>query len=171
MAPRAPAPAQAAPAQRPAAATRPPRGPDGAVAAVLKASTGATYGERPESPFGSVPVSELAILVGGIGALVGLIAGESLPLIVGIVVCVLGVLEFTVREHFSGYRSHASLLAAVPAVAIVALSVAVMGTPRDRSTRELMLASAVPVFGLLFWLLRKRFAAARQARIIRPPGA
>jgi hypothetical protein len=140
------------------------------VAAVLRASTGATYGERPENPFGGVPVSELAIFVGAIGALVGLLSGASAPLIVGVAVCVLGVLEFTVREHFSGYRSHATLLAAVPAMAIVLIGVAAFGTPHQRSARELMLASVLPVFGLLFWLLRKRFLAARQARVIRRPG-
>jgi hypothetical protein len=118
-----------------------------------------------------VPVSELAILVGAVGALIGKLSHSSSALIVGIVVCTLGVLEVTAREHFAGFRSHAMLLAAVPAVAIVIASAVVMGTPRQRSTRELMLASAVPVFALLFWLLRKRFVAARQARVVRPPGA
>ena len=40
-----------------------------------------------------------------------------MALAVGVVVCTLGVLEVTAREHFSGYRSHATLLAAIPAVA------------------------------------------------------
>jgi hypothetical protein len=131
--------------------------------------TGRTYGERPPNLFGGVPVSEIAIFAGGIGVLVGLASRDHLVLVVGIVVCVLGVLEFTVREHFAGYRSHAALLAAVPAVALVAISVAVFGSPHQRSTRELMLAAALPVFALLFWLLRKRFRTARQARVTRPP--
>jgi hypothetical protein len=128
-----------------------------------------TYGERPPGPFAPIPVSEIAIFAGGTGALIGLVSGAAVALIVGIVVCTLGVLEVTAREHFSGYRSHATLLAAVPAVALVAVGAAVFGTPRQRSARELMLAAALPVFGLLFWLLRKRFRVARQARVVRPP--
>jgi hypothetical protein len=38
-------------------------------------STLGTYGERPPSPFGGVPVSELAILVGAIGLIIGLVEG------------------------------------------------------------------------------------------------
>ena len=34
----------------------------------------------------------------------------------------------------------------------------------------LLLVAIVPVFGLFYWALRKRFRAARQARIVRPPG-
>jgi ABC-type proline/glycine betaine transport system permease subunit len=114
-------------------------------------------------------VSEIAILAGAIGFLVGIAAHATPVLIVGIVVCTLGVVEVTAREHFSGYRSHATILAAIPAVAVLIASVSVFGTPSQRSTRELMLAAAVPVFALLFWLLRKRFLAARQSRIVRPP--
>lgn len=131
--------------------------------------TGRTYGERPQSLFAPVPVSEIAILFGTIGAAVGLASHSSTSLIVGIAICALGVVEVTAREHFSGYRSHASLLAAIPAVALVAMSAAVLGAPRQRSARELMLAAAVPVFGILFWLLRRRFQTARQARVVRPP--
>jgi hypothetical protein len=78
------------------------------------------------------------------------------------------VIEVTAREHFSGYRSHATLLAAIPAVAVVVgLSVA-LGQPRDRG---LLLLAGVPVFGGLFWLLRRRFQAARQMRVARLPRA
>jgi hypothetical protein len=133
--------------------------------------TGRTYGERPSGVFHPVPVSEIAIFAGLIGVIVGAASANRTALITGIAVCVLGVLEVTGREHFSGYRSHATLLAAVPAVGLVAASVAAFGTPSQRGTRELMLAAAVPVFGVLFWALRKRFRSARQARIIRPPAA
>ena len=133
--------------------------------------TGRTYGERPPSLFAPVPASEIAIFAGAVGTLVGWISHAPAALVVGIVVCTLGVLEVTAREHFSGYRSHAMLLASLPAVGILIASVAAFGTPHQRSTRELMLASVVPVFGVLFWLLRKRFLAARQARVVRLPGA
>jgi hypothetical protein len=136
------------------------------VSAIL---TGRTYGERPNSVFHPIPVAELAILIGLVAVIVGAASANRAALLVGVAVCVLGVLEVTAREHFSGYRSHATLLAAVPAVGLVAASVAAFGTPSQRGTRELMLVAAVPVFGVVFWALRKRFRAARQARIVRPP--
>ena len=135
--------------------------------AVATTFTGKTYGDPPPNLFGGVPVSEIAIFAGGIGVLVGLVTAASQVLIVGIVVCTLGVLEFTAREHFSGYRSHAALLAAIPAVgagiALIALDAASL-------TRAVLLPVVVAVFGVLFWLLRNRFRIARQARIARPPG-
>ncbi len=123
-------------------------------------------GERPESPFGGLPISELAILAGFIGTVVGVINGGGPALIVGVIVCALGVLEVTAREHFSGYRSHTALLAALPAVGIEAAIVAAFGEPKQRA---LLLVVVVPVFSILFWLLRRRFQVARQARVARPP--
>jgi hypothetical protein len=125
-----------------------------------------TYGERPPNLFGGVPVSEVAIFFGGLGALVGFVSGATAALVVGIVVCALGVLEFTAREHFSGYRSHTTLLAAIPAVAVGVGLIALVGGSLARGT---LLLVVVPVFGALFWLLRNRFRSARQARVVRPP--
>jgi hypothetical protein len=123
-------------------------------------------GERPEGPFGGLPISELAILAGLVAAVVGFVNGGGTALIVGLIVCALGVVEVTAREHFSGYRSHTVLLAAIPAVAVEAAIVVVFGEPRQR---VLLLLAVVPVFGVLFWVLRRRFAVARQARVARPP--
>jgi hypothetical protein len=111
-------------------------------------------------------VSEVAILVGLVGFLVGLLAGNPPALVVGVLVCALGVLEFTAREHFSGYRSHTSLLAGIPAVAAELAWVAAFGVPK---VRLLLLLIPAVVFGVLFMPLRRRFATARQARIARPP--
>jgi hypothetical protein len=122
------------------------------------------YGERPPNLFGGVPVSEIAILAGGVGIIVGFLSGGGLALLVGAGVCGLGVLEVTVREHFSGYRSHTVLLAAIPTVAFETALVLALGAP---SNRILLLPAIAPVFAVLFWLLRKRFLAARQARIAR----
>ena len=124
-------------------------------------------GERPPSPFGGVPVSEIAIFAGLVAVIVWLIRGGTATLIVGLVVCTLGVLEVTAREHFSGYRSHTTLLSALPAVAIAIALVTAIGTTKDRA--PLLMAIAVPIFSLLFWILRKRFIVARQARVARPP--
>jgi hypothetical protein len=125
-----------------------------------------TYGERPESPFGGLPISEIAIFAGVVGLIVGLIQHGGPALIAGIVVCTLGVLEITGREHFSGYRSHTILLAAMPAVAAEVAFVEIFGEP---SSRLLLLAVIVPVYAVLFWLLRAAFMKARQARLARPP--
>jgi hypothetical protein len=119
-------------------------------------------GERPPGPFGGLPVSEIAILVGIVGALVGFLDGGGAALIVGVVVCALGVLELTVREHFSGFRSHCTLLAAFPAAVVEGIVALGFGVPRQRL---LILAPVVPVFALCFWLLRRRFLSARQRRI------
>ncbi len=129
-------------------------------------STLGAYGERPPSPFGGLPISELAIFVGAIGVVVGLVSAAVPALVVGIVVCTLGVVEVTAREHFSGYRSHATMLAAVPAVAIGIAMIVLLGGSLRRAP---LLLVVVPVFGVLFWLLRKRFVVARQARVVRPP--
>ncbi len=124
-----------------------------------------TEGERPSSPFGGLPISEVAIFAGIVGVAVGLIQGGGAALIVGLIVCLLGVVEVTAREHFSGFRSHSSLLAGIPAVGAGIAVIALFGQSRQRL---IVLVVAVPVYGLLFWLLRKRFRRARQARVARP---
>jgi hypothetical protein len=127
-----------------------------------------TEGERPASPFGGFPVSEIAIFAGLVAIVVWLLAGGgTATLVVGLTVCALGVLEVTAREHFAGYRSHTTLLAAIPAVAAGIGVVSLIGERRDRA--PLLLAVAGPLFAFLFWLLRKRFLSARQARVARPP--
>jgi hypothetical protein len=133
---------------------------------VAASRTLGTVGERPPSPFGGLPVSELAILVGMIGVVVGLVSGGGPALFVGAVVCGLGVTEVTAREHFSGFRSHATLLAAIPAVVVEIGIVLTLGQPRNRS---LLLIPVIPVFAVCFWLLRRSFQLARHARVARPP--
>jgi hypothetical protein len=127
-----------------------------------------TVGERPPSPFGGLPVSELAILAGGVAFVVGgipVLSGRTPgpALIVGIIVVALGVIEVTGREHFSGYRSHTTLLAAIPTVGIEAALVAT----GSRSTRGALLVVVVPIFAGLFYVLRRVFMSARQRRIAR----
>lgn len=113
-----------------------------------------------------MPVSELAILAGGVAFIVGMVGGGGPPLYVGLIVLALGVLEFTAREHFSGYRSHTTLLAAIPALAVVTALELTIGAPNNR---VLLVAVFLPVFALLFFFLRRRFLVARQSRLARPP--
>lgn len=125
-----------------------------------------TYGERPANPFGGVPVAEVAIVAGAVAAIYGFVASAGLAVAVGIGLCTLGVLEFSAREHFTGYRSHTVLLAAIPAIGV---GVALIALLSGSVTRGPLLGVVVVVFIVCFWLLRKRFRLARQARIARPP--
>jgi hypothetical protein len=81
--------------------------------------------ERPRPPWGSFPLSELAIFVGAVMLLIGFFAvsgpRQATLLVTGFVVASLGALEVSIREHFAGYRSHTLLLAGVPAVIVLGL--------------------------------------------------
>jgi hypothetical protein len=125
-------------------------------------------GERPPSPFGGIPVSEIAILAGIIAAAVGYFNGGGPALVAGIALCGLGVIEVTAREHFAGFRSHSILLAAIPAVGTELLLLRIMPSAWPRATA--LIGDAI-VFMVLFWPLRARYARARQARVARPPRA
>lgn len=128
-----------------------------------------TVGERPPSPFAGLPVSEFLILAGGVAFVVGgipVLSGQSPgpALLVGIIVVALGVIEVTGREHFSGYRSHTTLLAAIPTVGV---EFALVSSVRSHATRGALLVVIVPVFAGLFFVLRRAFLSARQRRIAR----
>ena len=123
------------------------------------------YGERPRSPFGGLPVAEISILVGAVVLVIGLIDRATVALIGGVVICLFGVVEVTTREHFSGYRSHTVLLAAIPAVAVEFVIALTVGPP---AVRALLLVPVAVVFAICAYFLRRRFLLARQARIARP---
>ncbi len=137
------------------------------VRAQRQARADPTYGERPASPFGGLPVSEVAIAAGAIALIVGWLQHSGFTLVVGVVVCALGVVEVTAREHFSGYRSHSTLLAGIVAVA-VETALGVLVAPHNRL---LLLIVVVPVFAATFKVLRDRFTIARQARVRAIPPA
>jgi hypothetical protein len=125
-----------------------------------------TVGERPAGLFGGVPVSEVAIFAGIVLLAVGLISAGGLAMDLGALLCGLGVVEVTAREHFSGFRSHTLLLSLIPAVALEVLLALVVGAP---TRRILLLVPMVPLFGLCFLLLRRQFRVARHARIVGRP--
>lgn len=122
-----------------------------------------TVGERPPGIFGGLPVSEFAIFAGMVALIFGMIDHGGPALEVGIIVMALGVTEVTAREHLSGFRSHATLLAFMPAVIVEATYALVVGVP---SPRILLVAPAVPIFAICYWLLRRHFRVARHARIV-----
>jgi hypothetical protein len=122
-----------------------------------------TVGERPVGIFGGVPVSEFAIFAGIVALVVGMLNHGGPALEVGVIVMALGVTEVTAREHFSGFRSHATLLALMPAVVLEAIYALVIGVP---SRRILLLVPVFPIFALAYWLLRRHFRIARHARVV-----
>lgn len=133
--------------------------------ATAQGTTG-SVGERPTSPFGGLPISEFAIFAGIVGLVVGLITDGKPAMVVGAIVCGLGVTEVTAREHFSGFRSHCTLLAAVPAVLGEVAFALIAGVPAQRA---LLLVPLVVIWAPSFWLLRRTFRTARHARLARPP--
>jgi hypothetical protein len=129
-----------------------------------------SLGERPEPPWHPVPLSELLILAGAIGTVIGLNRGISHggpPLIAGLAAVVIGTAEVTLREHLSGYRSHTLILALLPTIgfhsAVVLIVAAFTTTPRALNVALLFVDAAL--FALLFKLLRARFQDARRERV------
>jgi hypothetical protein len=124
-------------------------------------------GERPDAPWHPWPFSELLILVGAIGTIVGVVRRDATLLYAGLGAVVLGTLEFTVREHRSGYRAHTALLSAVPTAILhgaVALGLYALGA-KGQALVLAPLAVDVPVFWLLFRFLKGRFDDARRERV------
>jgi hypothetical protein len=128
-----------------------------------------SFGERPQPPWHPWPLSEILIFVGAIGTLVGFARKESghAVLIAGLAAVMIGTLDFTIREHLSGYRSHTAMLASVPTAIFhgaAALGLFAAGAPRV--TWVLVpVAIDVPLFWFLFRALRVRFQDARRERI------
>jgi hypothetical protein len=128
-------------------------------------------GERPQAPWHPLPLSELLILVGAIGTVVGLDKGISHggpPLFAGLAAVIIGTIEVTLREHLSGYRSHTMILALIPVIVIdsaLAFGLAAIVTPVPVELKVAVLVLDAPLFALLFKLLRSRFLDARRERV------
>ena len=78
--------------------------------------------ERPKAPWHPFPLVELSVLIGLVLLVWGLIRSDEesgrILLVCGMALASLGGLDTALREHFSGYASHALLLAALPAVLV-----------------------------------------------------
>jgi hypothetical protein len=82
-------------------------------------------GERPKAPWHPFPLVELCVLAGLVllvlGALdIGSDRGKAL-LLSGMALGSLGGLETALREHISGFKSHTTILASLPAVLVAGL--------------------------------------------------
>ena len=119
--------------------------------------------ERPRPPWHPVPLVELCVLVGIVLLILGFLAYETdrgkLMLVAGMALGALGGLDTALREHFAGYRSHSTLIAALPAVATIA-GAYFAGAPWLG-----IVLPAAAVFAAAFWALRRAFRRrSRQAR-------
>jgi hypothetical protein len=129
-----------------------------------------SVGERPHALWHPLPLSELLILVGGIGTVVAVNRGEvqtgGAALFASLAAVMIGTIEVTLREHLSGYRSHTLILALLPTIifhSVVVLALAAfIRLPRLATTGMLVLDAAL--FAFLFKLLRARFLDARRER-------
>jgi hypothetical protein len=83
-----------------------------------------TEPERPKAPWHPFPLVELCVLAGIVLLVLGLINFNSergrAMLVAGMLLGSLGGLDTALREHFSGYRSHTTILAGLVAVAVAA---------------------------------------------------
>ncbi|MDA0182562.1 hypothetical protein OJ997_19790 [Solirubrobacter phytolaccae] len=84
--------------------------------------------ERPDrvnAPWHPFPLVEISVLIGIVCIVLGLFrtdeTGGRVLLALGVALGALGGLDTSLREHFAGYRSHALVLAAFPAVATAAI--------------------------------------------------
>jgi hypothetical protein len=81
--------------------------------------------ERPKAPWHPFPLVELCVLAGIVLLVLGLINFDSRQgktmLVVGLALGSLGGLDTAAREHFAGFKSHTSVLAGVPTVAVAAV--------------------------------------------------
>jgi hypothetical protein len=96
---------------------------------------------RPKAPWHPFPLVELCVLAGIVLLVLGLLDAGSdrgkAMLVTGMLLGSLGGLDTALREHFSGFRSHAMIIAALPAVGLAAI-LYFAGAPW-------LLVSAVPV--------------------------
>src|SRR5215204_4451933 len=122
--------------------------------------------DRPKPPWHPVPLVELCVLVGIVLLALGALDLQSdrgkLMLVLGMGLGSLGGLDTALREHLAGYRSHTTVIAALPAVTAAAAAYFA------RVPWIVVVVAAVAVFCGVFWWMRRIFmrnaSRARRAR-------
>ena len=125
-----------------------------------------TIEDRPKPPWHPVPLVELCVLVGIVLLVLGALNLDSdrgkVMLVLGMALGSLGGLDTALREHLAGYRSHTTLIAALPAVTTAAVLFFA------RAPWLLLVGAGVAVFAGVFWWMRRVFmrraSRARRAR-------
>jgi hypothetical protein len=116
--------------------------------------------EAPPAPWGSFPLTELVVLLSLIFGVIGFVrfSHHTGKVMVVAAMCLgsLGGLEVSIREHFGGFRSHTTLLAASCAVVSMIL-VSVIAGKAGLAILALVVGVGVLVFVLTFYGLRQAF--------------
>jgi hypothetical protein len=116
--------------------------------------------DAPPAPWGSFPLTELVVLLALVFGILGFIrfSHQSGKVMVVAAMCLgsLGGLEVSIREHFAGFRSHTTLLAASCAVASMIL-ISVIAGKAGVAILALVVGVGVLVFVLAFYALRQTF--------------
>ena len=110
--------------------------------------------ERPPAPWGSFPLVELVVLLSLVLLVLGFLLGGArgiTMIIAGITLGSLAGLELAIREHFTGFRSHTTVLAGAPAVLVLGVGFFVAFAP------IVNLVAGVVVFLVCFYLFRQAF--------------
>jgi lysylphosphatidylglycerol synthetase-like protein (DUF2156 family) len=111
--------------------------------------------ERPRPPWHPIPLVELCVLAGLVLFVLGVLNVNEqdgrIMLVMGMVLASLGGLDTAVREHFAGFRSHTTVLAALPAV-LAAGALAFLGVPW-----LVLVAVVAAVFAAVFTAARSAF--------------
>jgi hypothetical protein len=111
--------------------------------------------EAPKAPWSPFPLVELVVLIALVLIVVGFITDgprRAALLGCGFVLVTLAGLELALREHFTGFRSHSTLLAGASAVAVDAPLYLLTGIPQLA-----LLGIGVCVFALVLVLARNAF--------------
>jgi lysylphosphatidylglycerol synthetase-like protein (DUF2156 family) len=113
--------------------------------------------ERPKPPWHPVPLVEICVLAGIVLLIVGVIDHDSakgrIAILFGISLASIAGLDTAAREHFAGYRSHSTLLAALPAIVVMGVLAFTTRIP------AVVIAGGALAFAAGFWLLRRAFRA------------
>jgi hypothetical protein len=108
--------------------------------------------EAPKAPWSPFPLVELCILGGLVLMIIGFVRKDALFVVCGVALVGVASLELAIREHFSGYRSHSSLLALASGIATMALLGIGIGVARLAAV-----IAGVVVFAAAFLGLRAAF--------------
>ena len=125
----------------------------------LRASTCVTGSLRPKPVWAPFPLTEIGMAAGIAIFGVGFATNDVRTLAIGAIVLAVVTGELCLREHFSGFRSHTLLLAALPVA--VAHGLVVLAITRDYRG-PVALAVDLAAGGALAWWLHERFTRAHE---------